>query len=65
MTAPDQPVRLEAGARVRAQRVFWHWRQTAGEVIEVDRHLGAALVRFDNGRIGWVANAILEPAPAR
>lgn len=53
-------VRFEVGTRVRTQRLFLHWKQTPGTVLEVDRYFGIAHVEFDNGRRAWVAIPILE-----
>lgn len=51
---------LEPGARVRCQRLFRHWRQTPGTVLDVDRSFRIARVAFDNGVTKWVALSVLE-----
>jgi hypothetical protein len=54
---------FEIGARVRCQRLFWHWKQTPGTVREFDRLLGVVLVEFDGRRKQkWLHTSILEPA---
>lgn len=50
------------GARVRCQRLFRHWRQTPGTVVDIDAYFGCALIEFDSGVTRWIAIAILEAA---
>lgn len=53
------------GQRVRTIRMFRHWRQTPGEVVDFDGFFATALVRFDNGVERWLSAHILEPVPTK